>query len=296
MGQPDVLVIGGGPAGLACATALAKAGVRQVLVAEREAEAGGVPRHAGHWGFGLESHGRLMRGPAYAARLLAEARAAGVTVATGTTVARIEGPGRVVLHDKTGLHEVVAGRVVLATGAREGTRAERLIGGARHPQIMTTGTLQQMVYLKGMVPFRRPLILGAEWVSYSAILTCRHAGIRPVALLDEGQGGTDAAPRWFAPATRLAFAIPTLRRISDPVILGRGRVEAVRFTRDGRQEELACDGVIISGRFRPEASLLAGLACPPGVILAGNVTGPLKTAGGAAMAGRGAARQILGDT
>ena len=93
---------------------------------------------------------------------------------------------------------------------------------------MTTGTLQQMVYLKGLVPFRRPLILGAEWVSYSAILTCRHAGIRPVALLDEGQGGTDAAPRWFAPTARLAFANGTL--VSMEVKDAVGQRTEIRFS------------------------------------------------------------------
>ncbi len=74
MEKHDVVIIGGGPAGLACATRLQELGIRDVVVLERETEAGGVPRHCGHWGFGWESHRKLMTGPAYAARLRAAAQ------------------------------------------------------------------------------------------------------------------------------------------------------------------------------------------------------------------------------
>ncbi len=164
--QHEVVVVGGGPAGLAIATHLKAHGIKDLVVLEREAEAGGVPRHCGHWGFGWESHRRLMSGPAYAARLREDA--SHVDVRTSHTVLSFTAPGVMRVHSPaTGIVQISAKRVVMATGARESSRAARLIGGARLPQVMNTGTLQQLVYLKHMTPFRRPVIIGGEWVSFS---------------------------------------------------------------------------------------------------------------------------------
>jgi flavin-dependent dehydrogenase len=83
MAEAEVIVIGGGPAGLGAATELARTG-RHVLVLEREAEAGGIPRHCGHYPFGMREFHRVLRGPDYAAQLVKTARAAGVTIRNRT--------------------------------------------------------------------------------------------------------------------------------------------------------------------------------------------------------------------
>src|SRR3546814_18156336 len=80
--------------------------------------------------------------------------------------------------------DVCSSDLLLATGVRETSRAARLIGGARPLGVVTTGALQSLVYLAGRRLFERPVILGTELVSFSALLTCRHAGIRPVALVE----------------------------------------------------------------------------------------------------------------
>ena len=111
-----VAVVGGGIAGLSLATELKRLGVEDVLVIEREAEAGGVPRHCGHYPFGWTEFKRVLKGPQYAARMVMEAQVAGVRVLTGTSVTRLLPKGRLHLSDQRGEFDLDAHRVVLCTG------------------------------------------------------------------------------------------------------------------------------------------------------------------------------------
>jgi len=289
-----VAVVGGGPAGLAAAIRLRALGIERVVVLDREPAAGGIPRHCGHYPFGLREFRRLYKGPDYAARLVAEARAAGVDILTDTTVVRLAPGPLLTLSTPAGTRQLSARRVILATGVRESSRAARMIGGQRPLGVISTGALQSMVYLQGLAPFARPVILGTELVSFSAILTCRHAGIRPAAMI-EANGRVTA--RAFARGLPLLLGIPLL--LDSPVerIVGDRRVEAVVVRQHGGTREIACDGVIVSGTFTPEASLAraADLAIDPGtggpvvdqygrcsdpdVFATGNLLRPVETAG-----------------
>src|SRR3546814_16232694 len=104
--------------------------------------------------------------------------------------------------------DVCSSDLLLATGVRETSRAARLIGGARPLGVVTTGALQSLVYLAGRRPFERPVILGTELVSFSALLTCRPAGIRPVAMVE-------AKPR--ITARRFTDGLPRLLGIPPPL-------------------------------------------------------------------------------
>jgi hypothetical protein len=274
MEKHRVVIIGGGPAGLAFATRLTKRGINDVVVFEREQEAGGIPRHCGHWGFGFESHRRLMSGPKFAALLRKEAQ--GMDLRTGTAVLGFTAPRVMRVQNATGISEISAEHIILATGARESTRASRLIGGARLPQVMNTGTLQQLVYLKHIRPFSRPVIIGGEWVSFSALTTCNHFGIRPAAMIVEGQID---APWFFSWGARLRYGVPVCSSTRLIAINGVSAVESVEIEHRGEREAIACDGVVISGKFVPEDSLLTNAVAAPQVTLAGNVQGELKTAG-----------------
>ena len=187
----DVIVIGAGPAGLAAATALAPH--VKVLVLDREPTAGGIPRHCGHYPYGLREFGRLMKGPAYAKALVAKAEAAGVRIATGVNVTALHDGPRVRVTSDAGVEELTARAVLLATGVRETSRATRLIGGEKPAGVLSTGALQGMVYLQKLRPFRNPVILGTELVAFSAIMTCAHAGI-------QGPAPPPAGPRPCIPA------------------------------------------------------------------------------------------------
>lgn len=251
--QVDVAIIGGGPAGLAAATALKSAGVKRVVVLEREPQAGGIPRHCGHPPFGFREFRRVMKGPAYAAQLVSIAQRDGVEIRTLTTVVEARPGGRLILATPTGVAELNATRVILATGVRETPRSARMVSGDRVAGIVNTGALQSMVYLKQRRPFRRPVIIGSELVAFSAILTCRHAGIRPVAMIEANKSVTARWPSALFP--RLAgVALMTGTRLVK--ILGDTEVTAVALERlDGTRQRLECDGVIFSGQFTPDAAL-----------------------------------------
>src|ERR1700757_216076 len=152
----DVAIIGGGPAGVAAAVALRARGVARVVILEREASLGGVPRHCGHPPFGMHEFGQVMSGPAYARRLAAAASAAGVEILCAHSVVALRSGGVLDVATPEGRVEIRALRVLLATGAREAPRAARLIGGDRPLAVLNTGALQASVYLRSKIPFRRP--------------------------------------------------------------------------------------------------------------------------------------------
>lgn len=306
MAEAEVIVIGSGPAGLAAATELARAG-RRVSVLEREAEAGGIPRHCGHYPFGMREFHRLLRGPDYAARLRATALAAGVTLCVSTTVTALRPGGTVEITDDTGSATLSARAVLLATGVRETSRAARLIGGEKPGGVLSTGALQGIVYLNHQRPFRNPVILGTELVAFSALLTCRHAGIKPVAMIEPGARIAARSPAiWLA---RL-LGVPVHLRTDIAMIHGRTGVEGVTLTTPTGLQDLPADGVVVTGGFRPDAALLRGShlevdpasggpvidrwgrLSDPAYFAAGNLLRGVETAGWCWAEGRRTARAI----
>ena len=303
----DVLVVGGGPAGLAAATELARSG-RQVTVLDREAEAGGIPRHCGHYPFGMREFHRLLRGPDYADRLRTTALSAGVTIRSRTTVTALLPGGAVEITDDDGPATLSGQAVLLATGVRETSRAARLIGGEKPGGVLSTGALQGIVYLNHQRPFRRPVILGTELVAFSALLTCRHAGIRPLAMIEPGDRPTVRTPAsWLASL----MGVPILLQSDVAAIHGRARVEGVTLTTRTGPLDLQADGVIVTGGFRPDAALLRGShmevdpasggpvidrwgrLSDPAFFAAGNLLRGVETAGWCWSEGRRTARAIL---
>ncbi|MEI7619909.1 MAG: FAD-dependent oxidoreductase, partial [Actinomycetota bacterium] len=179
----DVAIIGGGPAGLSAALALHQLGITNVVLLERESQAGGVPRHSEHLGYGMRDLHRVTTGPRYAAELRKRVEAAGITVRTATTAVDWLDETTLQIADATGLSTVAARCVVLATGVRERPRAARLVAGDRGAGIFTTGSLQQLTANHHQRPGTRAVIVGAEHVSFSAVLTLRHAGCDVVAMV-----------------------------------------------------------------------------------------------------------------
>ncbi len=249
----DVAIIGAGPAGLSAATTLKRAGIESVLVLEREAEAGGIPRHCAHPPYGLREYKRVLTGPSYAKKLVATALNAGVQIVLKQTITKLEAKGVLTIASPEGLKKLTAKRVLLATGIRETPRSARLVSGDRALGICNTGTLQSMYYLKKMVPFRRPVVVGTEIVSFSALSTCKKAGIQPVAMIEENQRPT---VRWPIHHATRVFAVPLFLNTRIIKILGKDRVHAVQVVDlNGDRREIGCDGVLFTGQFTPESAL-----------------------------------------
>jgi thioredoxin reductase len=322
--MPDgpVAVVGGGPAGLAAAVELRRRGVREVVVLEREAEAGGIPRHAKHQGFGLRDLRRPLSGPAYARRWVELAHAAGVEVLEETMVtgwgrdeggggAGAAGPDALELTSPRGRSTLDPAAVLLATGCRERPRSARLVPGSRPAGVMTTGMLQQLVYLRGLPAGRRALVVGAEHVSFSAILTLAHSGAETVALTTELRRHASLAA--FRAGARLRYRVPVWTRTQVTAIHGRPRVEQVELTDldSGRTRSVACDTVVFTADWIPdhELAVMAGLeldpgtrgpavdptlhSSRPGVFAAGNLLHGAEQADVAALSGRHAAAGVV---
>ena len=277
MDRCKTLVIGGGPSGLAFAARLIQLGVEDVVVFERENETGGVPRHCGHWGFGWESHRSLCSGSDYADKLRRGAR--DVDVRVQHTVLKFLDARTVEAHSpRLGIFRMTAEHFVLACGARETTRAARLIGGVRNGSVMNTATLQQLVFLKKQKPFSRPVIIGGEWLSFSALMTCHHAGIKPVAMIVEEP--KIEAPAFFSWGARLWYGVPVLCNAKVLSVEGRHQVTAIQVQRNHAKEVIACDGVIVTGKLRPEDTLLQDSSMELAALhRLGNMQGDIKTAG-----------------
>jgi len=309
--RADVAVIGGGPAGLAAATSLCKSGVNKVVVLERESEPGGIPRHARHQGFGLRDLHRSLSGPRYAARWAEFAGSGGADLRTETQVTGWAETGALELTSPHGRSLLEARAVVLATGCRERPRAARLVPGSRPDGVLTTGALQQLVYLHGERPGTQAVVVGAEHVSFSALLTLSHGGARAVAMVTEhARHQTFAA---FRAGAALRFRTPLLTRTALTRILGRTRVEEVELTDldTGEMRRLACDLVVFTADWIPDHELvvLAGAALDPGtrgpaidasfrttrrsLFAAGNVLHGAETADIASLSGRAAAESVV---
>ena len=308
----DVLIVGGGPAGLATATALRGLGVESVVVVEREDEPGGIARHSDHTGYGLRDLHRVMRGPAYARALTDRAMRAGAEILTEASVTGWHGPATersVEITSPSGTTIITTRALVLATGCRERPRAARLVPGTRPSGVLTTGALQRLV-ARGLPVGTRALVVGAEHVSYSAALTLRHAGVSVAAMVTREPAHESFAV--FAFAARVAMRIPLRVGTAVTRILGRTRVEAVELTdlARGTTEVVECDTVVFTGDWVPDYELARrgrlvidpGTAAPrvdaglrtsvPGVFAAGNLLHGAETADVCALDGRWAATSV----
>lgn len=311
-GRVDVLVIGAGPAGLTAAAQLADRGAH-VRVVDRDEAPGGVPRHSDHPGYGLRE-ARVLTGPAYARRLTDRAVDAGTQIDVRTTVTDViplpGGGARVELTSPAGREAVEARAVLLATGCRERPRAARLVPGARPAGVMTTGWLQRLVHLDHGTPGDLAIVVGAEHVSYSAVVTLAEAGGRTVAMVTEGAAHTSFAA--FDLAARMRYRFPLLTSTRIEAIHGSERVTAVTLAHaDGRRVRVDCDTVVFTGDWYPENELAirAGLSIDErshgpsvdtgsrttvaGIFATGNVLHPASTADACAHGGASAAPSVI---
>jgi thioredoxin reductase len=304
------VVIGGGPSGLAAAIALRRLGIEQVSVIEREREAGGIPRHSEHTGFGARDLRKVLSGPRYAARYRELAEEADVELLTETMVTDWSGGQGLKLTGPLGRWEIEPPAVVLATGCRERPRSARLVPGSRPAGVMTTSTLQQLVHLRDRKAGRRAVIVGAEHVSFSAVATLAHAGASVAGLVTELPKHQSLGA--FRAGAAVRYRAPVWPRTQVSAIHGTDRVESVELTEldSGRTRSVDCDLVIFTADWIPDHELAVMAGCEldpgslgplvdqalrttrPGVFAAGNLLHPAETADICALDGRHVAASV----
>ena len=306
----DVIVVGGGPAGLACAVDLRRRGISDVIVLDREQQAGGIPRHCAHQGFGVRDLRRVFSGPAYAQRYVELAQREGVDVRAETMVTGWSSDGSLEVTAPERRETLRASAIVLATGCRERPRPARLVPGSRPEGVLTTGLLQQLVELRSPQIGTQAVIVGAEHVSFSALLTLAHAGVRVAGMATELPRHQSLPGAGVGAALR--YRVPLWTRTLVTEIRGLARVEEVELhdLRTGRTRAVACDTIVFTGDWIPEheLSVTAGLELDRGtrgpqvdtalrtsrvgLFAAGNLLQGAEPADVAALTGRHAAAAV----
>ena len=258
----DLVIIGGGPAGMAAAVAAHEAGLRDILILERDSALGGILRQCIHNGFGLHRFGEELTGPEYAYRYEKQVRELGIPFMLDTMVIDLDENKTVTAMNKEhGIFILDAKAVILAMGCRERPKGALNIAGHRPAGIYTAGTAQKFVNMKGYMPGREVVILGSGDIGLimARRMTLEGAKVRAVCELMPYSGGL---ARNIEQCLN-DFDIPL--RLSHTVvdIHGRERLEGVTIARVDEQrrpieetrEYISCDTLLLSCGLIPENEL-----------------------------------------
>lgn len=258
----DVVVIGGGPAGLAAALQAHQAGV-SVLVLERDKEPGGILQQCIHNGFGLHYFGEELTGPEYAGRFIDKVKESGIEVLTETMVLEFTEDRRVyAVSAQLGLLEIEAEAIVLAMGCRERTRGALSIPGARPAGVFTAGCAQRLTNMEGYMPGRQVVILGSGDIGLimARRMTWEGAKVMAVCELMPYSSGLNRN----IVQCLVDNDIPLKFNHTVVRVHGRERVEAVTISAvdektkrpiPGTEETIPCDTLLLSVGLLPENEL-----------------------------------------
>ena len=260
--KADIVVIGGGPAGLAAAAQAKRDGAGSVVILERDRELGGILNQCIHNGFGLHTFKEELTGPEYAARFIEQVRQPGIECLLNTMVLSLS-PDKTVtaMNREEGLFRIQAKAVILAMGCRERPRGALNIPGFRPAGIFSAGTAQRLVNIEGYMPGREVVILGSGDIGLimARRMTLEGAKVKVVAELMPYSGGLK---RNIVQCLD-DFGIPL--RLSHTVvdIEGRERVRAVTIAAvdehnrpiPGTEERYTCDTLLLSTGLIPENEL-----------------------------------------
>jgi thioredoxin reductase len=257
----DVVVIGGGPAGLAAALGARRAGAGSVLVIEREPRLGGILNQCVHDGFGLFLYKETISGPEYAERLAEDVVRERIEVETGAMVLDLA-PDRVLrINSRAGYRLIKAGAVVLAMGCRERTRDMVGIPGTRPAGVLTAGSAQHMVNLQNLRVGNEAVILGSGDIGLIMARRLVFEGVKVKGVFEilPWANGLERNVRQCL----MDFGIPLVLRSTVVDIRGRDRVESVVVAGvddgltpiPGTERVIPCDTLLLSVGLIPENEL-----------------------------------------
>ena len=262
MEELGLVIIGGGPAGLAAAVEAYDQGQRSILILERDRELGGILNQCIHNGFGLHTFKEELTGPEYASRFIDMLRERGIEARLDTMVMEMTAD-RVVtaMNRKDGLFQIHAGAIILAMGCRERPRGALNIPGFRPAGIFTAGTAQRLVNMEGYLPGREVVILGSGDIGLimARRMTLEGAHVQAVAELMPYSGGLK---RNIVQCLD-DFGIPLLLSTTVVNIRGKERVEGVTLAKvdekgkpiPGTEKDYVCDTLLLSVGLIPENDL-----------------------------------------
>ncbi len=274
----DIVIIGGGPAGLAAAVSAKENGIEDILILERDKELGGILNQCIHNGFGLHTFKEELTGPEYAGRFIKKVKELDIPYKLNTMVLDITADKIVTAMNKEeGLFQIQAKAVILAMGCRERSRGALNIPGFRPAGVYSAGTAQRLVHMEGFLPGREVVILGSGDIGLimARRMTLEGAKVKVVAELMPYSGGLK---RNIVQCLD-DFDIPLKLSHTVVDIKGKERVEGITLAQvdsankpiPGTEEFYACDTLLLSVGLIPENELSRGM----GVEISPVTNGPI---------------------